>query len=46
MTPTEEVQRWLDEIKDAKKLECDFRKNGERILKIYGDASDVTRRTQ
>ena len=40
----EEVQRWLDEIKDAKKREADFRKDGERVLKIYGAGSDVTRR--
>jgi len=33
---SEEVQSWLDEIKDAKKREDDFRKDGERVLKIYG----------
>lgn len=35
-TPSDEVQTWLDEIKDAKKREEHFRKEGERILKIYG----------
>ena len=40
--PTEEVQRWLDEIKDAKKRESDFRKDGERVLKIYGAEKNET----
>jgi len=35
-TPVDVVQGWLDEIKDAKKREDDFRKDGERVLKIYG----------
>ena len=39
---TEEVQRWLDEIKDAKKRESDFRKDGERVLKIYGAEKNET----
>jgi len=43
-TASDEVERWLNEIKDAKKRECDFRKDGECILKIYGAGSDVTRR--
>ena len=30
------VAIWLSEIASAKKRETDFRKNGERILKIYG----------
>ena len=30
------VAIWLSEIASAKKREKDFRKNGERILKIYG----------
>ncbi len=34
--PADEVQAWLDEIKDAKKREEEFRKDGERVLKIYG----------
>jgi len=42
MTSTEEVQRWLDEIKDAKKREADFRKDGERVLKIYGAEKNET----
>lgn len=40
--PTEEVQRWLDEIKDAKKRESDFRRDGERVLKIYGAEKNET----
>lgn len=44
-TASDEVERWLDEIKDAKKREENYRKDGERVLKIYGAASDVTRRT-
>lgn len=43
-TASDEVERWLDEIKDAKKRESDFRKDGERTMKIYGAGSDVTRR--
>lgn len=39
---SEEVQRWLDEIKDAKKRERDFRKDGERVLKIYGAEKNET----
>jgi len=39
---SEEVQRWLDEIKDAKKRESDFRKDGERVLKIYGAEKNET----
>lgn len=31
----DEVKHWLDEIKDAKKREKDFRKNGDEILSIY-----------
>jgi len=42
MTASEEVQRWLDEIKDAKKRESDFRKDGERVLKIYGAEKNET----
>lgn len=30
------VIHWLNEISDAKKREKDYRKEGERILKIYG----------
>ena len=40
--PTEEVQRWLDEIKDAKKRESDFRRDGKRVLKIYGAEKNET----
>ena len=42
MDASEEVQRWLDEIKDAKKRESDFRKDGERVLKIYGAEKNET----
>jgi len=31
----DEVRYWLDEIKEAKKREKDFRKNGDKILKTY-----------
>ena len=34
--PSEIVAYWLDEIKSAKKREKDYRKDGERILEIYG----------
>jgi len=32
---------WLEEIKDAKKREKDFRKNGERIIEIYEDGENT-----
>jgi hypothetical protein len=41
-TPVDVVQGWLDEIKDAKKREDDFRKDGERVLKIYGAEKNET----
>jgi hypothetical protein len=41
-TPTDAVQGWLDEIKDAKKREDHFRKDGERVLKIYGAEKNET----
>jgi hypothetical protein len=41
-TPTDAVQGWLDEIRDAKKREEDFRKDGERVLKIYGAEKNET----
>lgn len=41
-TPVDAVQGWLDEIKDAKKREDDFRKDGERVLKIYGAEKNET----
>jgi len=34
--PSAVVSYWSDEISEAKKREKDFRKNGERIIKIYG----------
>jgi hypothetical protein len=40
--PSDDVQSWLDEIKDAKKREDDFRKDGERVLKIYGAEKNET----
>jgi len=33
--PSAEVRHWLNEIKDAKKREKDFRKNGAEVIKIY-----------
>ncbi len=41
-TASDEVERWLDEIKDAKKRETDFRKDGERVLKIYSAEKNET----
>ena len=34
--PSSVVSFWTDEIKESKKRESDFRKNGERVIKLYG----------
>jgi hypothetical protein len=34
--PVAQVRKWLNEIGAARKREKDFRKDGERILRIYG----------
>lgn len=40
--PSSVVAFWTDEIKDAKKRESDFRKNGDRALKVYAAEENAT----